>query len=101
MSSYFNPYQLGATVLVVGTVAPVAFLPQAGQIGMRLKLLSGGSSGVVFMQGAGASAINNGYVLDSTGQDIQGPAKFFLTAFGTTALVSQLISYNVGISGLP
>lgn len=98
MAAFFAPNQLGATVLVIGTVAPVAFMPQAGQIGMRLKLLSGGSSGVVFMQGAGASAINNGYVMDSTGMDIQGPARFFLTAFGSTALVSQLISYSAGLS---
>lgn len=103
MSAFFNPYQMGATVLTVATGAvPVAFSPQQGQIGMRLKILSGGSSGVVFMQGAGSSLINVGYVLGATETiDISGPAKFFLSAFGSTALVSQLISYGAGTSGLP
>lgn len=93
--------QVGATVLTVGLSGAVQFLPQAGQIGWRLKVLAGGGSGIAFMQSANGLTASQGYILGTESFDIQGPATFFLAAQGTTGLVSALTYYGAGYSLKP
>lgn len=101
MSANFYTYQVGATVLVVGLSGAVEFAPMAKQIGGVLQVLSGGSSGVAFMQAAGGVTCSQGYLLGSAQHEINGPARFYLAAQGTTAIVSYRMNFGAGFSSFP
>ena len=89
--------QIGATVLIVPpTVAGMQVLPERGQNGGMIKMISGQTLALV--QGPGVS-YTLGYVMGASESiTMAGPATFFLVASGATALVGYMKSYGTGYS---
>ncbi len=102
MAQYTDTYQLGSTLLVVGTgVANVLqVLPGRCVNGGFFKINSGGGT-LAIVQGPGVS-FNTGYLIGTSEVvTFQGPATFFLAASAATMTVSMVQSYNMGFSSLP
>lgn len=94
-------HQVGATVMAIGLSGALEVAPARGTAGWQVQVLSGGSSGVAFMQAAGAVTCSQGFLIGSQSISIDGPARFYLAAQGTTALVSLLVKYSAGYSLFP
>ncbi len=89
--------QIGATTLTIPTgFTGIQVLPDRGQNGGMLKMLSGGTLALVQSQGVSYTL---GYVMNvSEVIQIEGPATFFLVAAGATSIVSYMKSYGTGYS---
>jgi hypothetical protein len=98
MGSVDRVYQMGGTFAVIGLSGAQQVLPAAGQIGWRVAVTAGGSSGVAFMQAAGQVTCSQGLLLGTTNVHIDGPATFFLAAQGSTAIVGLAPLYSGGFS---
>ena len=93
-------YQLGATLVNIGTNAVVQILPPRGCNGVYFGWQSGGS--LAIMNGAGTSGPLGGYLLGTTEHiNLEGPATFFLGAGGATAIAAVVWKYSAGYSLLP
>lgn len=89
--------QIGATTLTVPTgLTGIAVLPDRGQNGGMIKMLSGGTLALAQAQGISYTL---GYVMGlSEVITMSGPAVFFLVASGATCTVSYMKSYGTGYS---
>lgn len=96
MADNFNTKILGGTQLVIGLSAVVEVSSEAYVNGWTFKKFTGGSLTIV---GATTSTVGSGYVVgDSESINIDGPAKFFLSAVGATVTVHLLQSKSSGAS---
>lgn len=92
-------YQVGATLVTIGTATPVQFVPGRCVLETQVKWASGGT--LALIQGAGLSSAQ-GYVLGTTEVvPIKGPATFFMAAGGATAIAAVMIKYSSGYSLTP
>ena len=107
MNSNLTTKAIGATLLTIATNAVTTVSAEAFQIGALIEARSVGASGVVALVSGtsfvGASATANGFIfgsiLDSTLKktvEVEGPAKFFLAASGSSVTVQLLKKYTSG-----
>lgn len=93
-------YQIGATQLAVGLSQTIQVLPGRGQDGWVVSLISAGSSGTAFVQGA-SNVASQGVPVPTAPLRIDGPATFFLASAGSTGVVGLMPLYSAGFSSLP
>lgn len=103
ISSYDSIFAFGTTQLVVAAGATNAILiePRAGQVNMRMDVLTGGSMfiiGVTMGQTltAASLAFGSSHWLVPSSHTIAGPARFYLAAGGATGVIMALIGLNQG-----
>lgn len=97
MSSDLRTYGLFPTLMAIGTSLSAQVTPPAKCAGMFLKYASGASLAVV---GASGVAVSAGYVLGSTDISIDGPATFYMSAGGATAVASIMFKMSAGYSSI-
>ena len=94
-----NTSVLGMSLIPVGTSVVVQVYPPRGCNGVYFGYQSGGSLMVI----QGVSGVpTNGFLLGTTERvQLVGPASFFLSAAGATAICGVLFSFSDGYSLAP
>lgn len=96
MSQYVDTYQLGVTLIPVGTGAGIQVLAGRGINGWTFKKMSGGTLAIINATGMTST---QGYIMgDTETLSVKGPATFFLAAGGATVVVGLVASLSSGYS---
>lgn len=114
MAREADTYALGATQFFIpaGATNALLVLPEWGEVSHTIKWVSGGSleiqhpplgpsyaAGQTWM-GASLAALGtgNGWILGTTEADnVNGPARYYLMATGSTAVAYKLIAYSQNV----